>query len=63
MANLEDRRPATTFQVDQLIALGHERDKVMNLSGIQARKLIAKGRKGPVGPAPYAWKKNTQAKA
>ena len=33
----------------------------MNLSGIQARKLIAKGRKGPEGPRPYAWKKNEPA--
>ncbi|MDB5325216.1 MAG: hypothetical protein JWM57_785 [Phycisphaerales bacterium] len=34
----------------------------MNLSGAQARALIAKGRKGPTGPVPYAWKKNETAK-
>ncbi|MDB5324910.1 MAG: hypothetical protein JWM57_479 [Phycisphaerales bacterium] len=63
MATLEDRRPASPFQVDKLIALGHERDKVMNLTGLQAKKLIAKGRHGPAGPVAYAWKKNAPAES
>ena len=50
-------------QIAKLVQLGHEHEKIMNVTVAEANALISAGAIGQEhGPQPYAWKKNTDEK-